>query len=170
MQNNNRTAKPTPRRTAKATRVAAVGILASGVILAGTAVAGHCNGKRGHGHQHLFNPSALKAIQVTDAQQAQLKELMQQARTERETSRENRKAQRDNMQQQLREVFSQPTIAAADLEALHARRKAQSDTRKNQRQTHMAAMLNVLTPEQRVQLLELKKERKGKRRGDRHGG
>lgn len=171
-ENNETTRKQKPlRRIAKAT---AVGLATAGIIVAGSAFAGHhggkCDGKGGHGFKGIFHPSALEAVQATDAQKAQIAQLMQQARAERKANRDGREARRDNMQQQFRAVLSKPTVTAEDLDTLQADRKVQFEAQKDKRQTHMAAMLNVLTPEQRVQLLELKKERKGKHRGDRHGG
>lgn len=166
--NSETTRKQKPlRRIAKAT---AIGLATAGIIVAGAAMAGHggkCHDKGGHGFKGMFHPSALEAVQATDAQKEQIRQLMQQARTERKANRDSRSTQHDNMQQQLREVFSQPTVTAEDLDMLNSSRKAQFEARKDSRQAHMAAMLNVLTPEQRVQLLELKKERRDKRRGER---
>lgn len=152
------------KRTAKAT---ALGLAAAGIMFAGSAIAGHHGGKGGHGFKQLFHPAALEAVQATDAQKEQLKKLMKEARAERKANKENREAKRDNMEQRLRTVFSQDTVTAADLDALHEDRKAEFEANKDKRQAHMVAMLNVFTPEQRVKLLELKKERKGDRRNNR---
>jgi len=93
--------------------------------------------------QHL-----LAGVNATDAQKAQIKQIMQAAR-------DDLKAQRQaggNLHEQAMQLFTQPTVDAAAVEALRQRMLQQHDQASRRMSQVMLDISRVLTPEQRAQL------------------
>lgn len=105
----------------------------------------------------------LQAVGASAEQRAQIQQIMDSARADLQAQREGGRALHD----QMRQVFTQPTVDANAVEALRQQQMAHRDAASRR---HMQAMLEVsrvLTPEQRAQLAEMGAQRRGmmERRG-----
>lgn len=93
--------------------------------------------------QHL-----LESVNATDAQKAQIKQIMQSAR-------DDMKAQRKaggNLHEQAMQLFTQPTVDATAVETLRQQMLQQHDQSSRRISQAMLEVSRVLTPEQRAQL------------------
>jgi Spy/CpxP family protein refolding chaperone len=111
----------------------------------------HGMGKKGHGGMHRL----MNQLNLTDAQQQQLRAIEERFEASTKTQREEMRRLRESTQ-------GEPS---ADTQArFQALRAEIGQAMKGQRQE----MLNLLTPEQRTQMEQLIKERKA-RQGERRG-
>ena len=118
-------------------------------------------GKRGHGAGGEFGERLFAKLDLTVAQKAQIQSL-------RKSFREQNKG----IIEESRETFRQFREAkkagdAARVDALEPQVRSQREQMKRLRDQHRERLLQVLTPEQRVQFEALAAERKAQR-GDRH--
>lgn len=108
----------------------------------------------------LFHPKVLKKLSLTDAQEAAFKEAFEQFKTEREANQGAREAT-------LKAFLNQDNITASELAAFQDARKAEQEAMRTKRNQSMSLLLNILTPEQRVQAVDVLKEMKQSRRDKR---
>ncbi|MEO6410564.1 MAG: Spy/CpxP family protein refolding chaperone [Burkholderiaceae bacterium] len=97
----------------------------------------------------------LDAVNATDAQRAQIKQIMQAAR-------DDLKAQRDanrGLRERSLQIFAAPTVDAAQAESVRQQMIAQHDASSRRMLQAMLDASRVLTPEQRAKLAERVKER-----------
>lgn len=109
----------------------------------------------GRDHSKLF-----EQLDLSDAQKAEIQNIRQQARESKSGRREEAQAAREKM----RELFA--SDASAD--ELRAQHRANQEIRQalhEQRFEMKLQIREVLTPEQRSKLAELKPEHRGRRRG-----
>jgi Spy/CpxP family protein refolding chaperone len=99
----------------------------------------------GHGVER-----ALGAVGASDAQRAQVKQIMQAAMAD---LRAQHAATRE-LRQQTMQLFTQPTVDANAAEALRQKMLAQHDAASKRMLQAMLDVSRVLTPEQRAQLAE----------------
>jgi periplasmic protein CpxP/Spy len=107
----------------------------------------------GRGHSRLF-----EQLDLSDAQKAEIQKIRQEARESGSAQREEARAAREKM----RELFA--SDASAD--ELRAQHQASQELRQALHDQHFEVTLKmreVLTPEQRAKLAELKPERRGRR-------
>lgn len=104
----------------------------------------------------------LEAAGVSAEQQAQIRRLFEAARAERDAAREGGAA----LHEQMRQLFTQPTIDAAAAEALRQQQLARIDAASQRQLQLMLDVSRVLTPEQRVRLAEQAAQRKARMRRD----
>lgn len=147
-------------RTVVLGSVLAVG---SAIALTGWAAAPH-GGPGGHGgamamesprHLGRMVERLLDGAQASDAQRAQVRQIVDAAATDLKGQREARRALRD---EQLR-LFSQPTVDAAAVEQLRRKQLVQHDQASQRLTQAMLEISRVLTPEQRAQIAERMKAR-----------
>ncbi|MGL4605672.1 MAG: Spy/CpxP family protein refolding chaperone [Iodobacter sp.] len=101
---------------------------------------------------------SLQEVGATEAQQSQLLKLADQASAERKAHHESMRGERA----EFRKALSQPTVDAAQLETLRAARiKAMDDTSRKMTAIMLEAS-KILTPEQRLKLME-KMDRPGRK-------
>lgn len=129
---------------------------------AGPGMGQHGMGHRGMGHdgRHggdgmMMSPRMLDAVKATPEQRAQIRQIMDKARTDMAAQRESRKALRDEAQR----VFTQPNVDANAAEALRQKMMAQHDQASKRRMQAMVEASRVLSPEQRRQMADLAKRR-----------
>jgi Spy/CpxP family protein refolding chaperone len=118
-------------------------------------------GGRGHGgmggeHAPWIADRMLRGIDATDDQRAQIRQIMQSAATD---LKQQRDAARTLRERQL-ELFSQPTVDAAAVEALRQQMLQQHDQRSRRMTQAMLDASRVLTPEQRAKLADRMKQRR----------
>lgn len=150
-----------PARIAAATLVLA---LAAGI--AQTAIAQpHGGGHAGHrggmaGGMALMHPHQterlLDSVNATAEQRAQIKQIVQAARTDLAAQREAGRALRE----QGMALFAQPTVDARAAETLRQQMLAQHDQASKRGLQAMLEISAVLTPEQRKALAERMAQRK----------
>ena len=135
-------------------------VLASAVALAPFAIASAQDGgpHGGHGHGHgAFE--AYSKLNLTDAQKASIKQIMQ-------TAFSQGKAQRDTLRQQ-REAFEQMAPNASGYQtaaaSLAQAEGAATTARVQQRAAIRAQVYAILTPAQQAQLATLKAQREARR-------
>jgi periplasmic protein CpxP/Spy len=96
----------------------------------------------------LAAPHLLDSVNATDAQKAQIKQIMQAARADM-------KAQRtagSGLHEQAMQLFTQPTVDAAAVETLRQQMLQQHDQASRRFSQAMIEVSRVLTAEQRAQL------------------
>jgi Spy/CpxP family protein refolding chaperone len=96
----------------------------------------------------LAAPHLLDSVNATDAQKAQIKQIMQAARADM-------KAQRtagSGLHEQAMQLFTQPTVDAAAVETLRQQMLQQHDQASRRFSQAMIEVSRVLTPDQRAQL------------------
>lgn len=101
---------------------------------------------------------SLQEVGATEAQQSQLLKLANQASAERKAHHESMRGERD----EFRKALSQPTVDAAQLETLRAARIKAMDDASRKMSAIMLEASKILTPEQRLKLME-KMDRPGRR-------
>ena len=118
-----------------------------------------------HGHAMMGGPGlmmghgldrALGEVGASDAQRAQVKQIMQAAMAD---VRQQRAATRELRQQAL-QLFTQPTVDANAAEALRQQMLAQHDAASKRMLQAMLDVSRVLTPEQRTKLGERLQQRR----------
>lgn len=117
------------------------------------------------GHHAMGGPMMMKGrmltrmldeVKATDAQRAQIRQIVEAARSAAQGQREQRKALRE----QGLQVFTQPNIDANAAEALRAQMMAQHDQASRRHMQTMLDIARVLTPEQRAQIAQRIGERR----------
>jgi protein CpxP len=162
-------ARTLPRFSSPAMRLAAAGlVLAVASTATLVAFAAPHGGHGGHGGHHAMamgGPTMMKGrmlnrmlddVKATDAQRAQIRQIVESARTQAQGQREQRRALRE---QGLR-VFTQPNIDANAAEALRAQQMALHDQASKRHLQTMLDIARVLTPEQRAQIAQRIGERR----------
>jgi Spy/CpxP family protein refolding chaperone len=122
--------------------------------------AGMGQGPMGYGMaQQLFNPRLLDSVGATAEQKAQLRQIMDSARTDMKALHDSG----SHLREQTRALLTQPNVDARAAEALRQQMLAQHDqvTRRMMQATLDAS--RVLTPEQRQQLATRVAERDANR-------
>ena len=111
-------------------------------------------GGQGHGHGHGME-RMLDGIGATEAQRAQIKQIMQAAATDLKPQHEAGRALRDKGMQ----IFAAPTVDAAAAESVRQQMQAQHDLVSKRMLQAMLDASKVLTPEQRAKIAENMKNR-----------
>lgn len=107
-------------------------------------------GRMGHGLEHM-----LDGVNATDAQRAQIKQIMQQAAADLKSQHEAGRA----LHEKALQIFTAPTVDAAAAESVRQQMLAQHDAASRRMLQAMLDVSRVLTPEQRAKLGELIKQR-----------
>jgi protein CpxP len=149
-------------------------VFALGSAVALSSWAGPHGGHGGHGD--LGGPMAaspermgrmvdrlLDGAEASDAQRAQVKQIVAAAGADLKAQHEAGRALRE---QQL-QLFTQPTVDANAVERLRQQRLAQHDQASKRMTQAMLEISRVLTPEQRVKIAERMKARRDAMRGQR---
>lgn len=97
----------------------------------------------------------LDGLNATDAQRAQIKQIMQAAATDLKAQRESGRALRERAMQ----IFTAPTVDAAAAESVRLQMLQQHDQASKRMLQAMLDTSRVLTPEQRTKLGERMKQR-----------
>ncbi|MGF1603725.1 MAG: Spy/CpxP family protein refolding chaperone [Thermosynechococcaceae cyanobacterium] len=113
---------------------------------------------KGKGREQMF-----EQLNLTDTQKAEIEQIRQAARSSREGKREEMRAARDKMQ----ELYAS-NASAEDLRAQYQTTQSLREASSAERFETKLKIRDVLTPEQRTQLVELMKQKRGK--GGRRGG
>lgn len=127
----------------------------------------HGGGHHGGGHHAMAmgGPMAMKGrmlermldrVNATDAQRAQIRQIVDAARTQAQGQREQHRALRE----QAMRVFTQPNIDANAAESLRQQMLAQHDQASRRHLQTMLDIARVLTPEQRQQIAQRIAERR----------
>jgi protein CpxP len=158
-----------PRFSSPAIRLAAAGlVLAVASTATLVAFASPHGGHGGHGGAHaaaMGGPMMMKGrmlnrmlddVKATDAQRAQIRQIIDTARSQAQGQRD----QRRGMREQGLAVFTQPNIDANAAEALRQQMLAQHDQASKRHMQTMLDIARVLTPEQRAQIAKRLGERR----------
>jgi periplasmic protein CpxP/Spy len=134
-----------------------VGAVGSAGVAAWAQPHGHAGMMGGPGMMmgHRFD-RALADVGASDAQRAQVKQIMQAAMAD---MRQQHEATR-TLRQQSMQLFSQPTVDANAAEALRQQMLAQHDAASKRMLQAMLEVSRVLTPEQRAALAERMQQRR----------
>ncbi|MDG2536578.1 Spy/CpxP family protein refolding chaperone [Dyella jiangningensis] len=116
----------------------------------------HGGGHGGHGHEFAAEYAKLN---LSDAQKANIKQIMQNAFSQTKTQRQNLRQQREAFEQMAPNASGYQAAAAALAQA----EGAAATTRVQQRAAIRAQVYAVLTPAQQAQLATLKAERQARR-------
>jgi periplasmic protein CpxP/Spy len=119
--------------------------------LGGMDHAGHRMGHRGGQHIERM----LDAVNATPEQRAQIKQIMQTARSDMQAQRDSGRALRE----QQMALLAAPTIDARAVETLRQQMLARHDAASKRMSQAMIDAANVLTPTQRKQLSDLMAKR-----------
>ena len=154
-----------------ARNVRGIKMLAAGMLLAISATvalsAWASPGEGGHGRHHgrahhgMFMGSPkhvdrmLDSVNATEAQRAQIKQIVAQAATDLKAQRETNRSLRERSLQ----IFTAPTVDPAAAESVRQQMIAQHDASSRRTLQAMLDISRVLTPEQRAKLGELMKQR-----------
>ncbi|MEO7245895.1 MAG: periplasmic heavy metal sensor [Rubrivivax sp.] len=136
-------------------RVAALATLAAAGVVSGVALAGP-HGHGGHGGHERggmgmgMSERMLDAVEATPEQRTQIQQITQAARTDMQAQREASQGLRE----QLRSLFTQPTVDANAVEALRQQMLAQHDQASQRMTQVMLEVSRVLTPAQREKIAE----------------
>ena len=151
-----------------AARFAAIGVLV--IAAAGAAIDVHAQGIGGHGHgpgpgMMMFGGSPehaargvdrmLDGLGVSDAQRAQIKQIVVGAATDLKAQHEAGRA----LHEQGMQIFAAPTVDAAAAEGLRQQMLAQHDQASKRVLQAMLDVSQVLTPQQRAKMAERMKQR-----------
>lgn len=121
--------------------------------MGGPAMMGGGYGMMGDGSR--MSDRMLAGLNATDAQRAQIRQIMQAAAADMKTQFEAGRALRE----QGLAIFSAPVVDAAAAESLRQQMVAHYDQMSQKMTQTMVAVANVLTPEQRAKLAERMKAR-----------
>ncbi len=153
-----KTSVSTPRRTLAAAALLAFGALVSAPAfaqghgpMAGSPGAGHSAGSRMHGEGGMpmrMAERTLDRVDATPEQRAQIRKIMESARTDLRAGHEAARGQRGK----LAELLAQPQVDAAAVEALRKEMVARHDAASKRMTQAMLDAGSVLTPEQRQKL------------------
>jgi Spy/CpxP family protein refolding chaperone len=97
----------------------------------------------------------LDDVKATEAQRAQIRQIMQQAAADTQAQRETRRA----LHERAMQVFTAPNVDANAAESIRQEMLAQHDASSRRMLQAMLDVSRVLTPEQRAQLAQHMKER-----------
>ncbi|MFT3822249.1 MAG: Spy/CpxP family protein refolding chaperone [Rubrivivax sp.] len=116
----------------------------------------------------MLSPRLLDAVNATAEQRSQIRQIV-------EAARNDLKAQRDagrSLHEQMRTLFTQPTVDANAVEALRQQQLAQHDAASKRMLQAMLDVSRVLTPEQRAKIAERIQQRHDRmaERMERRGG
>ena len=116
----------------------------------------------------MLSPRLLDDVNATAEQRSQIRQIF-------EAARNDLKAQRDagrSLHEQMRTLFTQPTVDANAAEALRQQQLAQHDAASKRILQAMLDVSRVLTPEQRAKIADLAKQRQDRmaQRLERRGG
>jgi periplasmic protein CpxP/Spy len=132
--------------------------LTSGLMLTAEAAPGgdgHPSHRGGHmmggPMMGLHSDRALDAINATTDQRAQIKTILDAAHTDLKAQREAGRS----VHEQMRQLFTQPTVDARAVETLRLQMLAQHDQASKRMMQAMLEASRVLTPEQRAKLAEM---------------
>lgn len=161
---------PSRRWNQRALRLLGTGLfvaLAGSVML--TAEAAPMDGPGGHRHggammdglgggmmPGLHAGRMLDAVDASPEQRAQIRQIMDAARADLKAQREAARGLRE----QLRQLFTQPTVDANAAEVLRKQMLAQHDLASQRMMQAMLEVSRVLSPEQRAKLAELAGQRR----------
>jgi protein CpxP len=153
---------------AGATRFVAGAVVA---VAAGAALVAHAEGPGGAGmggpgggmmmfggpgeHMGHMIDHMLDGLGVTDAQRAQIRQILKTAGTDLKTQREANRGARDRAEQ----IFTAPAVDANAAEALRQQMETQHDQASKRMLQAMLDVSRVLTPDQRAKIGERMKER-----------
>jgi Spy/CpxP family protein refolding chaperone len=104
----------------------------------------------------MMSERALDAVNATAEQRAQVKQIMDAARTDMRAQHEAARPLHD----QMRQLFTQPTVDARAAETMRQQLLAQHDRASQRMMQAMLDVSRVLTPEQRTKLAELMAQRR----------
>ena len=105
---------------------------------------------------------AMSQLDLTATQQAQIKAIMQEKYNDRKNDRSKYQAERAQMQQQIQTLTNAKTLDTAAVNRLADQQAAKTKQRFIERVQTEHAISQVLTPEQRQKMAQLKSERKAK--------
>lgn len=122
---------------------------------------GRRGGRRGDG------PGWLRDLDLTEAQQTQLRAIKEKYQPQMEAKREEGK----NAKEQMRQLMSNPNTSDDQLRSQHQKMQQLRQSGGDLKFESLLEMRAVLTPEQRQQMAEQMSERRGRRgRGGDRGG
>ena len=104
----------------------------------------------------------MSQLDLTATQQAQIKAIMQEKYSGNKNDRSKYQAERAQMQQQMQALTNAKTLDAAAVNRLADQQAAKTKQRVIERVQTEHAISQVLTPEQRQKMAQLKSERKAK--------
>ena len=104
----------------------------------------------------------MSQLDLTATQQAQIKAIMQEKYSGNKNNRSKYQAERAQMQQQMQALTNAKTLDAAAVNRLADQQAAKTKQRFIERVQTEHAISQVLTPEQRQKMAQLKSERKAK--------
>ena len=105
---------------------------------------------------------AMAQLDLTATQQAQIKAIMQEKYSSNKNDRSKYQAERAQMKQQMQTLTNAKTLDAAAVNRLADQQAAKTKQRFIERVQTEHAIAQVLTPEQRQKMAQLKLERKAK--------
>ncbi len=105
---------------------------------------------------------SMAQLDLTATQQAQIKAIMQEKYTGNKNDRSKYQAERVQMQQQMQTLTNAKTLDTAAVNRLADQQAAKTKQRFIERVQTEHAIAQVLTPEQRQKMAQLKSERKAK--------
>ncbi|MBF0659017.1 Spy/CpxP family protein refolding chaperone [Psychrobacter sp. NG25] len=111
----------------------------------------------------------LSQLDLTEAQQTQIKAIMQKQHGDNKADRTENKAERAQMHQQIQALTNARTLNNAAVSRLADQQAAKEKQRFIERVQTQHAIAQVLTAEQRAELAQMKEDKKGDRepRGER---
>ena len=124
--------------------------------------AGMKNGMHKGGMHEGGMRGAMAQLDLTATQQAQIKAIMQEKYSGNKNDRSKYQAERAQMQQQMQTLTNAKTLDAAAVNRLADQQAAKTKQRYIERVQTEHAISQVLTPEQRQKMAQLKLERKAK--------
>ena len=119
----------------------------------------HHKGGMNHGMNNYFSQ-----LNLTATQQAQIKTIMQEKYGAQKGKRGDYKADREQMQKQIQTLTDSKTLNNTALNRLADQEAAKTKQRFIERVQTQHAIAQVLTPEQRTKMAQLKSERQAKGR------
>lgn len=134
-----------------------LGLVATGIVAAGGGReqdATRGPGRDGYGPRHGREQAMERLESRLDLSDEQIA-AFQQLQVEREAFFEDRGGARDEYQEQLRELWLNDSVEAEQIEALLSVWDAESAERRAFAAAQLAAMHEILTPEQRAELAEI---------------
>ena len=131
--------------------------------------AGMKDGMRKGGIHKGGMKGTMAQLDLTATQQAQIKAITQEKYNNRKNDRSKYQAERAQMQQQMQTLTNAKTLDTAAVNRLADQQAAKTKQRFIERVQTEHAIAQVLTPEQRQKMAQLKAERKAKgHHGSRH--
>jgi Spy/CpxP family protein refolding chaperone len=109
----------------------------------------------------------LSQLDLTEAQQAKIKAIMEAKHGDRKAERTQHQAERAQMDQQIQALTNARTLNSAAVNRLADQQAAKEKQRFIERVQTQHAIAQVLTAEQRAELAQMKEDRKGDDEGDR---